>query len=227
MSAPAIEPPAATPPAAAPPVEVTAKSDDFWGVLKSVAETASLLGLFSSILGWSYLSAYFNMFGFRPWEIDISSPVVSIFAVALIDRAAYVIFPAAALFILCRAWRPNFVLFRGTGLMISLLVLTVCVYQLGTWMGRLTARNDMYEKSKRLPSVGFYVSDPLLGYPPCVNPATPRIACRLLFHSKGVYVFFPPISSEAEVKSEEPGNIPIYALPEGKVRFIEFQRGVN
>jgi hypothetical protein len=211
-----------------PPIP-PAETQDFWGLLKSVAEAGALLAFFSSVLGWSYLASYFNIFGFRPWEIDVSESLVSIFAIAVLERTFFWVLPAVAIVFLVRAIWPAFPLFRGSGLALLLLILTLGLYQLGACLGRSTAREDLWDDSPRLPRVTFYVTETKLGYPSCISTTTPEGTCRLLFRSKGVYCFIEPFSKHdaANTPNNQPKKVHVYALPEKQVKFVDYQRGVN
>jgi hypothetical protein len=201
-----------------------------WAVLKSVAETGALFAFFSFATGWSYLAAYFNAFGFRPMELDISASMASVFALTLIYRAsAYLLITAAvaaALAFGMSTIRQRLRIPRGTGMLLSLSVLLLVLFGAGALMGRSTASEDVFADSSRLLSVGFYTDGMTNdGFPRCVT--VPTVDCKLLIRAKGNYYFFKPIlrnESDAQ-QNQVPFGLTLFALPESKVRLVQMQRG--
>jgi hypothetical protein len=203
---------------------------DFWGVLKSVAETGALFAFFSFATGWSYLASYFNSFGFRPMELDITPSTASLFALTLVYRSGvYLLFAAVAVtttMLGVPGIRRRLHLPRDARLLLFLCLVLFILFAVGTLMGRATARQDVYADSSRLLSVGFYTdAAPREDFPKCVT--APTIDCKLLIRTKGNYYFFKPIHKETGGSStpDIPFGLTIYALPESKVRFVQFQRG--
>lgn len=203
---------------------------DLWAVLKSVAETGALFAFYSFATGWSYLASYFNSFGFRPMELDITPSTASVFALTLVYRAGiYVLLTAAAataVTVGVSAIRRRLRMPRGAGLLLSLFILLLILFAAGTLMGRATAREDIYADSSRLLSVGFYTEGVSReDFPNCVK--LPTINCKLLIRTKGNYYFFSPIHKDVGKPSQEhmPFDLTIYALPESKVQLVQLRRG--
>jgi hypothetical protein len=201
-----------------------------WAVLKAVGETAVLFGFFASITGWSYLSSYYSSFGFRPMEIDVSSSLVSLYALNVVYESPVTLTVTVVVVLLVSLLHLNLKHFRGVFLLVGLLLVSLGLYKLGSQLGKTTAHEDVWDTSNRLPSIALYASETEESYPDCVSAKTPTLDCRLLFHGKGVYYFFKPFekpAGSAVVSDDRPMNLEVYALPESKVRFVQYQRGVQ
>jgi hypothetical protein len=201
---------------------------DVWVILKAVAETAALFGFFTSVIGWSYLASYYSYFAFRPMELDISSPVVTLFAVSALSRTFFLVLAVAILAL--RLFRVRVPRLGGSSLLALLVLLTLAFYQLGMILGRYTAREDIWDTSSRLPSVGIYLSNSRLGYPSCVSTTTPTVDCRLLIHQKGIYYLIKPFiraAQESEGSAKTIRNLEVYAIPDSQVQFVQYERGVR
>ena len=202
-------------------------SSDILTLLKSIAETAAVFGYIASVTGWSYLSSYFSFFGFRPMELDVSSSLASLFAVSVLYQSALPLALSVAIVILVSLFRNKLPRFGEIGMLLVLLAATLTLYKLGSHMGRTAAKEDIWEEtSNRLPSVGFFATESQEGFPSCVSATNPHVDCRLLFHAKSVYYFFKPFAS-AIPNAPPPSNLEVFALPESKVRLVQYQRGVQ
>jgi len=213
----------------APHVEASQPSD-FWMILKTVAETAALFGFFLSVIGWSYLASYYAFFAFRPMELDISSPVATLFAVSALSRFSLILGAVALVILVLRMFRVKIPRVGGIGLLLVLVLATLVSYELGSYLGRQTARQDIWNTSSRLPSVGIYLRSASFGYPSCVSVTSPHIDCRLLLHTKGNYYLIKPFVRDANTPENAPEtnrNLEVYAVPDSEVLLVQFERGVK
>ncbi len=212
------------------PFAETGQPADIWIILKTVAETAVLFGFFLSVIGWSYLGSYYAFFAFRPMELDISSPVVMVFAVSALSRSSLLLAAVAIVILVLRFFRVNLPHIEGFGLLLVLIIATLASYELGSFFGRHTARQDIWNTSSRLPSAGIFLRSARVGYPSCVSVTSPTIDCRLLLHIKGNYYLIKPFTQDvegAETVVEANRNLEVYAVPDSQVLLVQYERGVK
>ncbi len=232
-------PPAATTasvPAAPPAVQPGESTQpvDVWALLKAVGETAALFGFFLSVTGWSYLAAYYSFFAFRPMELDITAPVVALFAVSTLSRSAVPLLIVAlvllAVYVVLRRCGVPIPRIGGYGLLLSLILAALAAHEWGSHLGRQTAREDILDTSSRLPSVGMYLRSGRPSYPGCVSVTSPTIDCRMLLHMKGNYYLIEPFDAAAgpaQPGTEPNRNLTVYAVPDSQVLLVQYARGVQ
>lgn len=204
---------------------------DVWALLKAVTETAALFGFLLTVIGWSYLAAYYSFFTFQPMELDISSSVVFLFAVDALSRLLIPLIVIIAIILVLHLGRVKLPRLGGIGLLLILTLSTLGLHDLGSLLGRRSARLDIWNTSSRLPSVGLYLRSSREGYPSCASATNPTIDCRLLLHNKGSYYLIKPFDSAA-VEEPEAGtatikNLEVYAVPDSEVQLVQYERGVR
>lgn len=198
-----------------------------WEVLKALAETGVIFAAFSFAVGWSYLAAYFNAFGFRPMELDVSPATAAVFTLTLVHRSVFVLLGLAAvatvLTVLMGHLRFRLRAPKALSLVLGLTVLLVILFLAGASFGARTAREDAHANSSRLLWAGFYVDiADKEDYPECVTKTL--VNCKLLLRTKGNYYFFQPVVGDLS-SPKQPFAITIYALPETRVQMAKFRRG--
>jgi hypothetical protein len=222
------------PPAPAAQTDGSSQPVDVWALLKAVAETAALFGFFLSVTGWSYLAAYYSFFAFRPMELDITAPVVALFAVSTLSRSALLLLILAVVFLVVYLVLRHFEIrlprIGGLGLLLLLIIAALASHQWGSYLGRQTAREDILDTSSRLPSVGVYLRSARPSYPGCVSVTSPTIDCRMLLHMKGNYYLIEPFDAAAgpaQPGTEPNRNLTVYAVPDSQVLLVQYERGVQ
>jgi len=101
-------------------------------------------------------------------------------------------------------------------------ILLLLVASAGSRRGRVLAKEDMFETSPRLPTVGF-VSKSKANEPSCLSDGT--MDCKLLLHAKGMYYFFIPIRESVGLSSVGVSNLNVYAVPESEVVSVHVSPG--
>jgi len=217
--------------AAPAPARAPAPEQDFWVLLKAVAEAAALFGFFASLAGWSYLAAYYSSFGVQPAELDIPASLSTLFAVNVAYHSAVSLLICIAAAMLVSFLPVRLGRMRALGILVCVLAASVFLYLRGASLGASAAREDYWDTGKRLPWVGFFAAAAQPdAYPACVSTATPSIDCRLLFHANGAYYFFKPFHSPSAApapSADVPANLDVFSLPDEKVQFVQYQRGVK
>jgi hypothetical protein len=194
---------------------------DVLALLKAVVEAGAALVPLGFSAGWSYMASYYNAFGLNPMELDFSVAATCVFAAHMIGNAGWwfsiVAVGIAALMFILRRVKASATWTAG-GIAFLLIVAMV----VGTVRGRAVAREDMFETSRRLPTVSFATkSRP--SEPSCVANGTAD--CKLLLHVKGAYYFFEPIAPDAETVAFR--NVNVYIVPESEVVAVHLQRGLE
>ena len=194
---------------------------DLFGVLKSVAEAGAVMGALSFAAGWSYMASYYAMFGLNPMELEFSVPATCVFALHMLGNSVWPA-PVLVVFLTAMAFLHNRLRLSGTWTAVFMMALLASVVAAGTWRGRAVAREDMFETSPRLPSVGFSTKTKDLE-PRCLGEGTTD--CKLLLHVGGVYYFFEPISIDAAPTAFS--NLNVYMTPESEILAVHVQRGLR
>jgi hypothetical protein len=199
------------------------ETEDTLGALKGIAEAGSLFTGLSFIGGWSYMASYYMSFGVNPFELDVSVPFAAAFAVHMLLNSMWPLLLAGILFAAIALLYPRLAARRRAwaGLAVAIVLFAVAIA--GSLRGRQLAREDMFDTSPRLPSVGF-VSKSKVTEPKCLTEGTED--CKLLLHAKGAYYFFEPIPA-SDSQSVHGLNLRVFIVPDTEISATYLERGVE
>lgn len=194
---------------------------------KLIVEAGAVLGTLAFTAGWSYISSYLSTFGFRAFDVEISTSVASALAPHVLYRSTWplIVLPAITLGFVGLHYFTGRSGRRSTTFALMLLgVAYVCMLWAGISSGRAAARQATMSDSN-LPKVGLeLLSQGSEKLPRCVAYGVPE--CRLLMHAKGNWYLLSPIASGTEPVTEV-YNFHIYAVPESQVRMVYLVTGAK
>jgi len=198
-----------------------ASKEDAFAALKTAAEMSGMLIAVAFLTGWSYMASYYTTFGLNPLELDFSVPATAAFALHAFRNSGWPLAVFAVPFILFPFSKKLAPMLRSlaAGCIGVLLLLLAAA---GSRRGRDLAREDMFETSPRLPTVGF-VSKNKVDEPSCLSDGT--MDCKLLLHAKGMYYFFIPIRESAGSLNVGMSNLNVYAVPESEITGVHVSPG--
>jgi hypothetical protein len=203
----------------------SAPSEDLLSALKALAEVAVVFTAVTFVGGWSYLASYYRSFGLNPLDLDAPPSVVSTIAIHMLYASVWPLIVAVivlgSIHYLLSSRQASRTL--AAAAVTCLLFVSALA---GILRGRQLANEDMLETSGSLPSVGF-ITKSQNHEPSCLGYlAYDTIDCRLLLHSRNVYIFFKPIRVSTAGRPRQ-GNINLFMVPDSDVLGVHIRRGVQ
>jgi hypothetical protein len=202
--------------------------DGGWKTLEGLGKAAIALGYLVFASGWSYIHAYYQVFGLGMKEINIPITDVLIFSIPVFKHSWISdLIMGTILFVII-----SLLIFDKLPLLVRLalgiVALVVGFLFLSRFSGTVGAENalrDLQEETTTLPNVQIVVDKTNfkidLSDPPFENGNF-----RFLLRANGMIYFFQPLSEAiTETKNVPTRNIRIYAVPESRVQEIRIERG--
>ncbi len=213
----------APPSAPSSPAAPSPGSEDAFSALKALAEIGGLMLALAFVAGWSYMASYYTAFGLNPLELDFSVASTSAFAVHVLRNAVWPLVLLAMVFVvlslkLGTLRRPV----AGLGVFALLFSVTYA----GSERGRDLAKEDMFDTSPRLPTVGFVAKTPPKDDDPgCLRDGT--MDCKLLLHTKGTYYYFQPVHTDDTSSAGQLSNLNVFMVAESEITNVHVSPGCS